>query len=51
MLLVWDGSGVVLVSKVLQTGALHWPRIGDGVIVRSMSNSAWSRCTASSAIG
>ncbi|MFK4794985.1 IS66 family insertion sequence element accessory protein TnpB, partial [Sphingobium sp. ZW T5_29] len=25
-LLVWDGTGLVLVSKVLQTGGFHWPR-------------------------
>jgi len=31
-LLVWDGSGLVLVSKVLQTGTFHWPRAGDGVM-------------------
>ena len=31
-LLVWDGSGLVLVSKVLQTGAFHWPRVGDGIM-------------------
>ncbi|RZF58650.1 transposase [Sphingomonas populi] len=31
-LLVWDGSGLVLVSKVLQAGAFHWPGVGDGVM-------------------
>jgi transposase len=31
-LLVWDGTGLVLVSKVLQTGGFHWPRAGDGVM-------------------
>ncbi|RZF58653.1 transposase [Sphingomonas populi] len=31
-LLVWDGSGLALVSTVLQTGAFHWPRAGDGVM-------------------
>jgi transposase len=31
-LLVWDGTGLVLVSKVLQTGGFHWPRVGDGVM-------------------
>jgi len=31
-LLVWDGTGLVLVSKVLQTGGFHWPRAQDGVM-------------------
>jgi transposase len=31
-LLVWDGTGLVLVSKVLQTGGFCWPRVGDGVM-------------------
>jgi transposase len=31
-ILVWDGSGLVLVSKVLQSGNFHWPRPGDGVM-------------------
>jgi transposase len=31
-LLVWDGTGLVLVSKVLQTGGFCWPRAGDGVM-------------------
>lgn len=31
-ILVWDGSGLVLVSKVLQAGVFQWPRPGDGVM-------------------
>ena len=31
-LLVWDGSGLVLVWKQLQQGAFHWPLIVDGVM-------------------
>jgi transposase len=49
-LLVWDGSGLVLVSKVLQTGNFHWPRPGDGVMRLSAGQASalfeglqWSR--------
>jgi len=31
-LLMWDGSGVVLVSKRLDEGKFRWPRIEDGVM-------------------
>jgi transposase len=31
-LLVWDGTGLVLVSKILQAGGFYWPRPGDGVM-------------------
>ena len=31
-LLVWDGSGLVLVWKQLQQGGFRWPPIMDGVI-------------------
>lgn len=31
-LLVWDGSGLVLVSKRLDEGKFRWPRIADGVM-------------------
>ena len=31
-LLVWDGSGLVLVWKQLRQGAFHWPPIVDGVM-------------------
>lgn len=34
-LLVWDGSGLVLVWKQLQQGAFHWPPIVDGVVTLS----------------
>ena len=39
-ILVWDGSGLVLVSKVLQTGAFHWPRAQDGVMRLSASQAS-----------
>ena len=31
-LLVWDGSGLVLIWKQLQQGAFHWPPVTDGVV-------------------
>jgi transposase len=31
-LLMWDGSGLVLVSKRLEEGKFRWPRIEDGVM-------------------
>ena len=31
-LLLWDGTGLVLVTKRLQTGRFRWPRFGDGVM-------------------
>jgi len=31
-LLVWDGTGLVLVTKRLQDGKFRWPRPGDGVM-------------------
>lgn len=31
-LLVWDGTGLVLVSKRLDDGKFRWPRIEDGVM-------------------
>lgn len=31
-LLLWDGTGLVLVSKRLQAGRFRWPRFGDGVM-------------------
>ena len=31
-LLLWDGSGLVLVSKRLEQGAFRWPAINDGVM-------------------
>lgn len=31
-LLMWDGSGTVLVSKRLEEGKFRWPRVEDGVM-------------------
>jgi transposase len=31
-LLLWDGTGMVLVSKRLDEGKFRWPRIADGVM-------------------
>lgn len=31
-LLLWDGTGLVLVSKRLQDGTFRWPRFGEGVM-------------------
>lgn len=31
-LLVWDGTGLVLVYKRLEAGKFRWPRIEDGVM-------------------
>ena len=31
-ILVWDGSGLVLVWKQLEGGAFRWPPVVDGVI-------------------
>src|SRR3546814_14943857 len=31
-LLLWDGTGLVLVTKRLETGPFRWPRFGDGVM-------------------
>ncbi|WP_218140495.1 IS66 family insertion sequence element accessory protein TnpB [Sphingopyxis sp. YR583] len=31
-LLLWDGTGLVLVTKRLETGSFRWPRFGDGVM-------------------
>lgn len=30
--LVWDGSGIVLIYKRLEHGKFAWPAIGDGVM-------------------
>lgn len=49
-LLIWDGSGLVLVSKALQAGRFHWPRVEDGVMRLSAAQATamfeglqWSR--------
>jgi transposase len=31
-LLLWDGTGLVLVSKRLEQGTFRWPAISDGVM-------------------
>jgi transposase len=31
-LLMWDGSGLMLVSKRLEQGTFRWPAISDGVM-------------------
>lgn len=31
-LLVWDGTGLVMVYKVLEAGSFAWPKIRDGVM-------------------
>jgi transposase len=49
-LLVWDGTGLVLVTKRLDTGAFRWPRIAEGVMKLSGAQASaliegldWSR--------
>jgi transposase len=46
----WDGTGLCLMAKVLQTGNFHWPRPGDGVMRLSTGQASalfeglqWSR--------
>ena len=39
-LLLWDGSGLVLVSKRLEQGGFRWPRAGDGVLQLSAAQLA-----------
>ena len=31
-LVIWDGTGVVLVAKRLEDGEFRWPKVQDGVI-------------------
>lgn len=31
-LIFWDGTGMVLVSKRLESGKFRWPRVSDGVM-------------------
>ena len=49
-ILVWDGSGLVLVWKRLENGAFRWPPISDGMMRLTASQLAalvdgmdWSR--------
>ncbi len=30
--LIWDGSGLCLITKRLETGAFTWPPVRDGVV-------------------
>jgi transposase len=52
-LLVWDGTGLVLIWKRLERGGFEWPPISNGVIRLSAAQLAillegldWSRITA-----
>jgi len=52
-LLVWDGTGLVLIWKRLERGAFQWPVVSDGVIRLSTAQLAillegldWSRLAA-----
>jgi len=36
-LLLWDGTGLVLVTKRLEKSSFRWPRINDGVMRLSSS--------------
>lgn len=31
-LLVWDGTGLLLISKRLERGRFHWPPVSDGIV-------------------
>lgn len=49
-LLLWDGTGLVLVTKRLEDGRFRWPRPGDGVMKLSLAQASaliegldWSR--------
>jgi len=56
-LLVWDGTGLVLIWKRLERGRFKWPAVSDGVIRLSAAQLAlllegldWSRVAASPVI-
>lgn len=56
-LLVWDGSGLVLVWKRLESGGFQWPPISDGAIRLSATQLTmllegldWSRLAVSPAV-
>jgi len=36
-LVVWDGTGLVLINKRLEAGRFSWPSISDGIIMISRS--------------
>ena len=38
-ILVWDGTGMVLIYKVLEQGSFAWPKIQDGVMRLSRAQS------------
>ena len=39
-LLAWDGSGVILATKWLESGRLTWPPIADGAVIISPAQMA-----------
>ena len=39
-LIAWDGTGMLLVSKVLESGAFFWPPVVDGVVRLNSSQMA-----------
>lgn len=39
-LLLWDGTGLVLVTKRLENGNFRWPRFGEGVMKLTMAQAA-----------
>jgi transposase len=52
-LLAWDGSGMVLATKWLESGKFAWPPVADGTICLSstqlallLDGLAWSQATA-----
>jgi transposase len=51
-LLVWDGTGMILATKWLESGSFKWPPVRDGTIVLGVAQMAllmegleWSRST------